>query len=420
MDTAGKPRVAMIGLGYIGLPTAAVIAASGCRVVGVDISREVVETLNRGQVHIEEADLDELVARVVAEGSLTASLTVPEADVFVIAVPTPTRGAEHAPDVSLVMNAAESIAPALRPGNVVILESTSPVGTTEAMRDRLGALRPDLRMPAAGSGEADISVAYCPERVLPGQIIRELVCNDRVIGGITPECSERAREFYRCFVDGECLIADARVAEMTKLVENSFRDVNIAFANELSIIADQMEIDVWQVIRLANRHPRVNILQPGPGVGGHCIAIDPWFIVHSAKEHARLIRTAREVNLAKTAHVIDRARRLVEQCDGTVACLGLAFKPDIDDFRESPALDVVRALAGEFGDRLMVCEPHMERLPEDLAASGLRLVDFDTALDNCETVILLVDHTQFREVYRPRLAGKILYDTRGAWGDNDG
>lgn len=419
MSSAGKPRVTMIGLGYIGLPTAAVAAAAGCRVVGVDISPEVVDSLNRGQVHIEEADLDELVARVVADGALSASVTVPEADVFVIAVPTPTKGAEHAPDVSIVMHAAEAVAPALRPGNVLILESTSPVGTTEAMRDAIGALRPDLQMPGEGMEQADIAIAYCPERVLPGHIIRELVSNDRVIGGITPACSERARDFYRCFVEGECFLCEARVAEMTKLVENSFRDVNIAFANELSMVSDKLGIDVWQVIRLANRHPRVNILQPGPGVGGHCIAVDPWFIVHSAPDEARLIRTAREVNLVKTKHVIARARTLIEATGGPVACLGLAFKPDIDDFRESPALEVVRALAEDFGDRLRVCEPYMDALPAELAATGARLADLDTALGECGAIVLLVDHTQFREIYRARLEGKALYDTRGVWGAHD-
>lgn len=417
MNSTTQPRVAMIGLGYIGLPTAAVMASAGYRVIGVDISRHVVDTLNRGQIHIQETDLDELVAGVVANGSLTASTDVPEADVFVIAVPTPTRGDEHAPDVSLVMAAARSVAPALRPGNTVILESTSPVGTTEALRDTIGELRPDLRMPGASAG--DIAVAYCPERVLPGQIIRELVSNDRVIGGLTPACGEMARAFYHGFVKGECFASTARVAELTKLVENSFRDVNIAFANELSIISDRLGIDAWEVIRLANRHPRVNILQPGPGVGGHCIAVDPWFIVHSAPDEARLIRTAREVNLAKTDHVINRIRCLLAAVEGPVACLGLAFKPDIDDIRESPAMAVVRELAMDHGARLILCDPNLAALPTDLSEAGVRMSDLDAALDACEAVVLLVDHREFKALDRSRLRGKTVYDTRGAWPSND-
>lgn len=413
MTTVGKPSVAMVGLGYIGLPTAAVIAASGCRVTGVDISPDIVDTLNRGEVHIEEADLDCLVARLVAEGALSGSVVVPKADVFVIAVPTPANGDQHVPDVGLVMNAAASVAPVLEAGNVVILESTSPVGTTEAMRDLIGSLRPDLSMPSADH-DGDIAIAYCPERVLPGKIIGELVSNDRVIGGLTTACSERARDFYRLFVKGECFIASAGVAEMTKLVENSFRDVNIAFANELSMISDRLGIDVWEVIRLANRHPRVNILQPGPGVGGHCIAVDPWFLVHSAPDEACLIRTAREVNLAKTDHVIAKARKLIGETQSPIACLGLAFKPDIDDFRESPALEIVRELAKDHAHRLRVCEPHTETLPADLAAAGVSLVELDAALE-CETVILLVDHAPFKAIDTRQLAGKRVLDTRGAW-----
>lgn len=414
MSSVGKPRVAMIGLGYIGLPTAAVVASSGCKVVGVDISRHVVDTLNRGQVHIEEADLDALVARVVAEGMLSASTEVPEAEVFVIAVPTPTRGSDHIPDVSLVMSAAESIAPALRAGDLIILESTSPVGTTEAMRDRVASLRPDLGMPGIAANP-DIAIAYCPERVLPGQIIRELVENDRVIGGITKGCAEAAEAFYRHFVRGDCLETNVRVAEMTKLVENSFRDVNIAFANELSMVADKLDIDVWKVIELANRHPRVNILQPGPGVGGHCIAVDPWFIVHSAPEQANLIRTAREVNLAKTRHVFESAKALVAEVEGPIALLGLAFKPNIDDFRESPAIEVAEALAAEFGSRILVVEPHTSVLPGELGNMGARLVTLDTAMAEAGMVILLVDHSDFKDVRREALSGKVVYDTRGAW-----
>ncbi|MDP3783230.1 MAG: UDP-N-acetyl-D-mannosamine dehydrogenase, partial [Sphingopyxis sp.] len=344
MPIDSEQTVTVLGLGYIGLPTAALIARSGCKVTGVDVSQHVVDTVNNGKVHIEEVDLDGLVQGVVARGTLVASTDVAPADTFVIAVPTP-HDDEYRPDIGHVLSAARAIAPKLEAGNLVILESTSPVGTTEKVAALLAELRPDLRVPGACAGAADVFVAYCPERVLPGRILVELVDNDRCIGGITPRCARRAMTFYRQFVRGACVTTSARAAEMVKLVENSYRDVNIAFANELSMMAEQMGVDVWEVIRLANRHPRVNILQPGPGVGGHCIAVDPWFLVHGAPQHSRLIRTAREVNLAKTAHVIGAAEMLVSQHPGArVACLGLAFKPNIDDFRESPAVEVAAAL----------------------------------------------------------------------------
>ena len=418
MQTGEKPRVAMIGLGYIGLPTAAIIAQSGCQVLGVDTSLHVIETLERGDLHIQEPDLNALVAEVVDSGMLSVSQQVDEADVFVIAVPTPTQGAEHIPDVSLVMAAADSIAPHLRAGNAVILESTSPVGTTEKLRDRLAALRPDLTFPDSAHS-AQIVVAYCPERVLPGKILQELISNDRVVGGISAHCAEVARAFYEGFVHGSCITATAREAEMTKLVENSFRDVNIAFANELSMLADRSGIDVWNVIELANRHPRVNILQPGPGVGGHCVAVDPWFLVHSDPETARIARTAREVNLAKTDHVAARSRDILRTTSGPVAFLGLAFKPNIDDFRESPSLDIVRALALEHGPRMIVCEPYTSSLPDELSAAGVKLVSLETALNQSEAIILLVDHREFSEIEQGRLAGKRIYDTRGAWRYHD-
>jgi UDP-N-acetyl-D-mannosaminuronic acid dehydrogenase len=352
-----EKKVAVIGLGYIGLPTAALIARSGCKVLGVDVSAHVVETVNSGRIHIEEVDLDGLVQGVVARGDLRASTTVEPSDVFVIAVPTPVS-ANHAPDISYVLKAAGSIAPVLKAGDLVILESTSPVGTTEQMCKVIAGLRPDLKVPGQTSDVADIFVSYCPERVLPGRILIELVNNDRCIGGITPRCARKAMTFYRQFVRGECITTNAKAAEMVKLVENSYRDVNIAFANELSVISDGMGIDVWEVIRLANRHPRVNILQPGPGVGGHCIAVDPWFIVHGDPENSRLIRTAREVNDAKTDYVIDRASQMIDEMPGaTIACLGLAFKPNIDDFRESPAVKVAAKLARRYGDRVRLVEP---------------------------------------------------------------
>lgn len=417
MPTDAEQRVTVLGLGYIGLPTAALIARSGCRVTGVDVSQSVVDTVNSGKVHIEEVDLDGLVQGVVARGTLSAATSVVPADSFVIAVPTP-HDAEHRPDISHVLAAARAIAPVLVAGNLVILESTSPVGTTEQVAALLAELRPDLKIPSHCTGAADIFVAYCPERVLPGRILVELVNNDRCIGGITPRCARRAMTFYRQFVRGACVTTTARAAEMVKLVENSYRDVNIAFANELSMIADEMGVDVWDVIALANRHPRVNILQPGPGVGGHCIAVDPWFLVHGAPQQSRLIRTAREVNLAKTAHVAATAERLVANHPGSsVACLGLAFKPNIDDFRESPAVEVAAALARRFGKQIRVVEPFAKGLPMEFAGTGAELVDLDNALTECDILIVLVDHELFKSIPLDERAGKLVYDTRGLWPD---
>ena len=410
-------NVVVLGLGYIGLPTAAVIARSGAQVLGIDVSQAVVDTINSGRIHIEEVDLDGLVSGVVARGSLRASTSIEPADVFVIAVPTPF-GEDHAPDIGYVLQATTTLAAVLKPGDTVILESTSPVGTTEQVRDLLAKLRPDLRVPGRTGEQADIAIAYCPERVLPGRILVELIDNDRVIGGITPRCARKALVFYRRFVRGACVTTTARAAEMTKLTENAFRDVNIAFANELSLIADTMSVDVWEVIRLANRHPRVNILSPGPGVGGHCIAVDPWFLVHADPANTPLIRTAREVNDGKTAHVVAQAAALIEALPGApVACLGLAFKANIDDFRESPALAVTLALAERFGTRVRVVEPHATTLPPALAATGATLIDIDTALQTCPTMIVLVDHDVFRSVPLEEREAKRVLDTRGIWSD---
>ncbi len=409
-----QSKVAVLGLGYIGLPTAAVVARSGAAVLGIDIHEHVVDTVNSGGVHIEEVDLDALVQGVVQRGLLRASTQVEPCDVFMIAVPTPFD-ADHAPDISHVLAAARSIAAVLKIGDVVILESTSPVGTTDRVRDELEAMRPDLRFPHAGNGAADVAIAYCPERVLPGRILVELIDNDRCIGGITPRCARKALAFYKTFVRGACITTTAKVAEMVKLSENAFRDVNIAFANELSLVSDQLGIDVWDVIRLANRHPRVNILTPGPGVGGHCIAVDPWFIVYSAPALTPLIRTAREVNDGKTAHVVARAAAMIAASSARVALLGLAFKANVDDFRESPALKVAEALSATFGDRIAIVEPHIAELPASLATSGATLVDIDTALAECDTMIVLVDHDIFRSVPADERAGKTVYDTRGIW-----
>ena len=408
--------VCVLGLGYIGLPTAAVIARTGAQVLGVDVTPHVVETVNSGKVHIEEVDLDALVSGVVARGCLRASTEIAPADVFVIAVPTPFAD-DHQPDIGYVLKAATSVATVLKRGDTVILESTSPVGTTEQVRDLLAELRPDLTMPGRGA-DHDVAIAYCPERVLPGRILHELIANDRVIGGITPRCARKALAFYRRFVRGACVTTNARAAEMTKLAENAFRDVNIAFANELSLVADRMGVDVWEVIRLANRHPRVEILQPGPGVGGHCIAVDPWFLIAAAPEETPLIRTAREVNDGKVAHVIERAAAMIEARPGaSIACLGLAFKANIDDFRESPALAVSAALARRFGTRVQVVEPYAAALPAAFAGTSATLIDLDTALATCSVMVVLVDHDLFRSVPVEERAGIAVLDTRGIWPD---
>ena len=417
MVSDAELTVVVMGLGYIGLPTAAVIARTGAQVLGVDVTQSVVDTVNSGRVHIEEVDLDGLVSGVVARGTLRASSQIAPADVFVIAVPTPFAD-DHQPNIGYVLQAATSIAAVLKSGDTVILESTSPVGTTEQVRDLLAALRPDLRVPGKTGDQADIAIAYCPERVLPGRILVELIDNDRVIGGITPRCARKALAFYRRFVRGACVTTTARAAEMTKLTENAFRDVNIAFANELSLVADTLGVDVWEVIRLANRHPRVNILSPGPGVGGHCIAVDPWFLVAADPDRTPLIRTAREVNDGKTDHVVAQAAAMIEAMPGVpVACLGLAFKANIDDFRESPALRVAGALAARFGTRIRVVEPYATTLPEAFAGTGARLIDIDTAIETCPIMLVLVDHDLFRSIPIQERAGKTVLDTRGIWPD---
>jgi UDP-N-acetyl-D-mannosaminuronic acid dehydrogenase len=396
-------KVSVIGLGYIGLPTATMFASRGVEVLGVDTNLNVVRTVNEGRIHIVEPELDALVSTAVRRGLLRAATAPESADAFLIAVPTPF-GDGHNPDLTCVEAAARSIAKVLQKGNVVILESTSPVGATEQMIQWLASERPDLNFPGASSVACDVHVAYCPERVLPGHVVRELVENDRVIGGITPECSERARELYSIFVEGELVTTNARTAEMCKLTENAYRDVNIAFANELSVICDDISIDVWELIRLANRHPRVNILQPSCGVGGHCIAVDPWFIVSRNPLQARLIRTAREVNDMKPSWVVERimaeALRVAEETqrsvgDIRIACYGLAFKPNIDDLRESPAIKVVVELASRAAGEVLAVEPHIETLPS--APFSADLVVMDQALGCADLHVVLVAHDHFRQ-----------------------
>lgn len=402
--------ISIIGLGYIGLPTAAVFASHKVKVIGVDINQYAVDTINRGEIHIVEPDLDTVVHAAVKEGFLRA-ITKPEAaDAFLIAVPTPFKDGPtgpHHPDMGYIESASKSIAPVLKKGDLVILESTSPVGATEQMAAWLAGARPDLSFPQTHGEESDIRVAYCPERVLPGQVLRELVQNDRVIGGITPKCSEAAVRLYKIFVQGECVITSARTAEMCKLTENSFRDVNIAFANELSIICSKLDINVWELIRLANRHPRVNILQPGPGVGGHCIAVDPWFIVSAAPAEAKLIRTAREVNVSKPYWVIEKIKLSLADYlqanptktvkDITIACFGLAFKADIDDLRESPSLGIVAELANIHLGKIIVVEPNISNLPIGLP-QNVSLMPEEDAIESAQIVVVLVAHKEFRKL----------------------
>ena len=406
-------KVSVIGLGYIGLPTAAVIASRGMNVIGVDVNQHAVDTINAGNVHIIEPDLDIVVRSAVQAGNLRAT-TIPEkADAFMVAVPTPFKENYEA-DLSYIESAAKAIAPVLEKGNLVILESTSPVGATEELAKWLAEARSDLTFPQTHGSEADINVAHCPERVLPGHVLRELVENDRVIGGMSSACSEKAVKLYKTFVAGECLLTTARTAEMAKLTENSFRDVNIAFANELSMICDKLNIDVWELIKLANRHPRVNILNPGPGVGGHCIAVDPWFIVSSAPDTAKLIRQAREVNDSKPYYVLNQILEAVEQFKKPiVACLGIAFKADIDDLRESPALDITKMLAEKNCAKVLVVEPNITKLPESLSKLGVELVALEDALAQSNTLAVLVDHKEFKSIAPEQIAKKVIVDSRG-------
>ncbi|MGI0496386.1 UDP-N-acetyl-D-mannosamine dehydrogenase [Limnospira platensis] len=382
--------VCVMGLGYVGLPTASLLANRGFRVHGVDVNPSVVELISQGEAHITEPDLDVLVRAAVNSGNLTVGLEPKSADVFMVAVPTPFKDG-HVPDVSYIEAATKALAPYVESGNLVILESTSPVGTTEKMAGWLQELRPELDV------QGSVYMAHCPERVLPGQTLKELVVNDRVIGGLNPVSADKAAEFYRQFVTGEIVCTNARTAELAKLAENSFRDVNIAFANELSMICDRLDINVWELIQLANRHPRVNILQPGPGVGGHCIAVDPWFIVDAAPQKARLIRTAREVNDSKIDFVVAKVKEAAAKFENPkIACLGLSYKADIDDLRESPALKIVENLLKSQIGQILVVEPHLKKIPKSLEnQKNLAIVPFDDALSKCDIVLLLVNHREF-------------------------
>lgn len=418
--------ISVIGLGYIGLPTAAMFASRKKTVVGVDVNQHAVDTINQGKIHIVEPDLDMIVHAAVTEGYLKA-VTKPEAaDAFLIAVPTPfkpcTGDAIPEPDLSYIEAATKAIAPVLEKGNLVILESTSPVGSTEQMAEWLAMLRPDLSFPQQVGEKADINIAHCPERVLPGHVVRELVDNDRVIGGMSVRCSERSVELYKTFVLGECVVTNARTAEMAKLTENSSRDVQIAFANELSIICDKLSINVWELIALANRHPRVNILQPGPGVGGHCIAVDPWFIVSKTPEEARIIHTARKVNDGKPEWVVNKVKIALadflvsnpdkKSMEVVIACYGLSFKPDIDDLRESPSLDIAKEIIGFHSGNVIAVEPNIKTLPGTINRNNVKLVDFESALSSADIHLMLVDHKEFK--LKKPTSGTII-DTKGIW-----
>jgi UDP-N-acetyl-D-mannosaminuronic acid dehydrogenase len=413
--------VSIIGLGYVGLPTAAVLASKGVEVVGVDVNQYTVDTINQGKIHIVEPELDSLVHKAVRDNYLKAVIEPEKADVFMLAVPTPFKD-NYEPDLSYIKSAAKAIAKVLEKGNLIILESTSPVGTCEKMMEWMREERPDLSFPKFGDHKflADIAVAHCPERVLPGQVVRELVENDRIIGGVTAQCAEKARELYKIFVEADCVITDCRTAELSKLVENSFRDVNIAFANELSLICDKLDINVWELIKFANKHPRVNILQPGPGVGGHCIAVDPWFIVDSTPDEAKLIRTARLVNDSKPLFVLNKVNQVVQAMGEdtsvlSIACLGLAFKPDIDDLRESPALSIAQKIGSISFSSIFLVEPNIDRIPSGFNSDNTELIGLEKAIKSADIIVLLVDHSSFKSMDLSLLSGKQVIDTRGIW-----
>jgi UDP-N-acetyl-D-mannosaminuronic acid dehydrogenase len=418
-------KICVLGLGYIGLPTAAMFASRELSVIGVDINKSTVDTVNLGQIHIVEPGLEKVVHTAVNKGFLYASSVPLAADAFLIAVPTPIQfldGDEMLPqpDLSYIKAATQSISLVLKKGDLVVLESTSPVGTTEQVAEWLAAARPDLTFPQSHGSASDIRIAYCPERVLPGHVIRELITNDRVIGGMTNACSNLAADLYSILVEGKCHLTNARTAEMTKLTENSCRDVQIAFANELSIICDDLDINVWELISLSNRHPRINILNPGPGVGGHCIAVDPWFIISKTPDKSPLIRAARNVNDGKPKWVVNQIdKALLEflkenpdksMSDIIVACYGLTFKANIDDLRESPALQITIDVSYSHQGRVLVVEPNIDSLPREI--SNLELVSKEKAFEMAHIHVLLVDHVEFKKQDIP--VGKIV-DTRGVW-----
>jgi UDP-N-acetyl-D-mannosaminuronic acid dehydrogenase len=406
--------VSVIGLGYIGLPTAATLATRGLEVIGVDVRKSVVDRLNEGKAHFSEPDLAILLEAAVTTGKLHAVMEPQPADAFIIAVPTPVLEDKSA-DLAYVESATRSVAKVLKRGDLVVLESTSPVGTTRRICEWIAQERPDLRLPLEGQ-PGDVNVAYCPERILPGRMVFELVENDRIIGGMSEVCGRRAEALYKLFVRGTLLQTTAATAEFVKLIENAYRDVNIAFANELSVLCEKFGLNVWDAIALANRHPRVNILSPGAGVGGHCIAIDPWFLISAEPEKTALMSAARHVNDSKPLEVLGQIRRQLDRFKKPViACLGLAYKPDVDDLRESPALRIASTLADE-GLDLMVVEPHIDALPKPLAERrNVVKSDLDEAIRQADVVVALVGHTAFRNAPRNVLLNRVVIDTVGLW-----
>ncbi len=418
-------KVCVIGMGYIGLPTASLLAAKGFQVCGVDTNFAIIKLVNQKKNHICEKGLQKFVEIAIDTGNLEPSLYPTSADVFIVAVPTPFK-AGKVPDLSYVEEAISNIVPYLQPGNLIVLESTSPVGTTEKVAKWIQEKRSDLTIPTYAlrgdnghpipDGESRIYIAYCPERVLPGRIIEELEMNDRIVGGVDYPSAVKAKNFYTKFVKGEVLITDCRTAELCKLAENAYRDVNIAFANELSLVCDQLGLNVWEVCSLANRHPRVNILKPGPGVGGHCIAVDPWFIIDSAPEQTCLMQAARKVNDSMPNHV---ASRVIENVfrfnDPIIACLGLSYKADTNDLRESPSLEITTMLAARRKEKILVVEPNIEKLPDSLLEFNVELIDIKTALQNAHIILVLTDHSEFKDIDTSALRNKVIIDTRGMW-----
>ena len=413
--------VSIIGLGYIGLPTAVLLSKHGNYVIGVDTNEKVVETLNSGKIHIKEPGLKSLLIRAIEDGNFNAVTKTEESDIFIITVPTPIDQ-NNKPDISYVIDAAHSIAGVIKKGDLIILESTSPVGTTEKVSKIIQNLRKDLVLPTSDKNKNDINIAYCPERVIPGNTLYELVNNDRVIGGITEKCSEEAEKFYKLFLKGKSFRTDAKTAELSKLIENSYRDVNISFANEVSMIAEEMGIDVWELIKISNRHPRVNILSPGPGVGGHCIPVDPWFIVDSS-EKARLIKTARLVNIEKTEFIVNKVLDHIKRISSikgnsknlVVTFLGLTFKPNIDDLRDSPALEIVRRIAEQSPISINIVEPNIDELPSSISDKSV-LKGIDVAIDEADLIVNLVSHREFESIRKSQIEGKALIDTQGTIG----
>ncbi len=404
-------KICIIGLGYVGLPTACILSSRGFKVIGMDVDQTLVKKLNQVNIDTPEPELANLVNSAIKSNKFIAKISPEEADGFIICVPTPLTD-DHKADLSYVKNATKSILPYLKKGNLVILESTVPPGTTE------GILKPILEKSGLKVGN-ELYLVHCPERVLPGNILKELIENDRIIGGINPESAESAKEIYQSFVEGEIYLTDATTAEMVKLVENSFRDVNIAFANELSRICDKLNLKIWEVIELANKHPRVNILKPGPGVGGHCVAVDPFFIVEKTPEEAKLIKTAHCINDSMPDYIVKKIERAVEEAkikSLVIACLGITYKAGTSDLRESPALKIVRRLR-EKGYTVRACDPYVKHFTE------FPLLSLEQAVEGADCLVLLVDHKEFKgiklEALLKKMRGNTIIDTRGIWLSNE-